>query len=112
MTRTKENDFFTFVRCLWSYLLYLRHVFASLLFLLTCGGLAVCVIEDLEWGEGMYFAFITGLTIGYGDISPETFWGRLLSVLIGIIGMLLTGLTIAVANRALHDACINDENVE
>jgi voltage-gated potassium channel len=51
----------------------------------------------------VYFAFITALSIGYGDIHPETSLGKIVSVGIGLIGMLFVGCTVAVANRALRD---------
>ena len=53
--------------------------------------------------EAVYFAFITGLSIGYGDITPDTALGRLISVLIGLVGMLFVGITVAIATRALAD---------
>jgi voltage-gated potassium channel len=51
----------------------------------------------------LYFAFITGLTIGYGDIVVKTPVGRILAVLIGFIGVLFSGLVVAAALRALGE---------
>jgi voltage-gated potassium channel len=36
------------------------------------------------------------LTIGYGDIVPQTSLGRLVALLIGFVGILFTGLMVAV----------------
>ena len=58
---------------------------------------------DIPLGQGIYFAFITGLSIGYGDISPKTGWGCVVSVGIGMIGMIFVGMTVAIATRALAD---------
>jgi hypothetical protein len=44
------------------------------------------------------------MSIGYGDISPQTGFGKLTSVGIGLVGMLFVGATVAVANRALADS--------
>jgi len=52
----------------------------------------------------LYFAFITGLTIGYGDIVVKTPVGRILAVLIGFIGVLFSGLVVAAALRAVGEA--------
>lgn len=49
----------------------------------------------------MYLSFITAFTIGYGDITPVTIIGRVLSVIIGLIGIIFTGLVVAIATRAL-----------
>jgi hypothetical protein len=50
---------------------------------------------------GFYFAFVSGLTIGYGDLAPKSLLTRTLAVLIGICGVLVTALVAAVAVKAL-----------
>ena len=77
---------------------------AILVSLLIGGGLLVAWIEGLSPGDGIYFSLVTGLSIGYGDITPKTIPGRVVSILIGIAGLLVMGLTVAVATRALADA--------
>lgn len=47
--------------------------------------------------DGLYWAFITATTVGYGDIRPLQKASRVLSVLIAMIGMILSGIIIAVA---------------
>lgn len=69
--------------------------------LIVFGGIAFSYLEKLEVGHGIYFAFITGLTIGYGDIVPETLWGRVVSIIIGMIGMIFIGVSVAIATQAL-----------
>ena len=59
------------------------------------------IVEGISIGNSMYLSFITAFTIGYGDITPVTIIGRVLSVIIGIIGIIFTGLVIAIATRAL-----------
>jgi hypothetical protein len=76
---------------------------AFALLLMALGGAVIAKIEGIALGDGVYFAFITGLTIGYGDIAPATTWGRVLSVAVGLIGTLFAGLVVAIATRALHD---------
>jgi uncharacterized membrane protein len=58
----------------------------------------------MPFADALYFAFITGLTIGYGDIVVKTPVGRILAVLIGFIGVIFTGLIIAVAVHALRES--------
>ena len=93
-----------FARHFIRYALYVRGVLVSLILLLVLGGVAVSLVEGIPLGEAIYFAFITGFTIGYGDISPETALGRVISVAIGLTGMIFTGVTVAIATRALADA--------
>jgi ion channel len=66
-----------------------------------------CLIAWLErWslGEGIYFTGVTGLTIGYGDLVPLRPLSRLLAILVGLFGTVLTGLVAAIAVRALQTA--------
>jgi voltage-gated potassium channel len=92
-----------FVRAFARYGLHVGEVTASLLALIVLGGVTISYLEDIPFGDAVYFAFITGLSIGYGDITPETVMGRLISVVIGLIGMLFVGITVAIATRALAD---------
>ena len=50
-------------------------------------------LEDWSLGDGVYFSFVTGLTIGYGDLVPRRALSRFLAILIGILGTLLTALS-------------------
>lgn len=54
--------------------------------------------------QAIYFAFIKRLSIGYGDVVPQTGWGCVVAVGIGMIGMIFIGITAAVATRALAEA--------
>jgi hypothetical protein len=45
---------------------------------------------------------VTGLTIGYGDLTPRHVLSRLLAVVIGFAGIVLTGLIAAVSVQALR----------
>jgi len=65
-------------------------------------GAIVGVLEGWGVGQGIYFAFITGLTIGYGDLAPRQSLTQLLAVVIGFSGVLLTGLIAALAVKAIH----------
>ena len=72
-------------------------------------GLVIGVIEGWSVHESIYFAFVSGLTIGYGDLAPKALLTRLLAILIGICGVLLTALVAAIAVRALTAASEDDE---
>ncbi len=83
---------------------HLRTVYLALLMLILIGALAIAWFEDLPVGASIYFSFITGFTVGYGDIVPHTAAGRFVSVLLGFIGILFTGVVVAVTVRAVREA--------
>src|SRR4051794_28347205 len=76
-------------------------ILSALLGLIAGLGLIVGRIEGWTVSESLYFSFITGFTIGYGDFAPKALLGRMLAILIGLLGVLLTALLAAVAVRAL-----------
>jgi hypothetical protein len=92
-----------FNRAFVHYAMQLREGIAALLLMLVLGGIAIAKVEGIKLGDAVYFSFITGLSIGYGDITPKTDLGRVMSVAIGLVGVLFVGLTVAIATRALRD---------
>jgi hypothetical protein len=107
----EPNHLFIFTRYLVRYTFLIRHVLSVFLLLIVLGGVAIAYLESLHVGESIYFAFITGLTIGYGDIAPVTTGGRVVSVAIAFVGLLFTGLVVAIATRALADAIKHIESM-
>ncbi len=67
-------------------------------------GLVFSTVERIRVFNGLYYAFITAMTIGYGDITPATLVGKILSVLIGLFGILTTGVLVALALQAVKMA--------
>jgi len=60
--------------------------------------------EGWPLGDAVYFAFVSGLTIGFGDLVPTHPLSRVLAIMVGCTGILLTGLVAAVGVRALERA--------
>lgn len=65
-------------------------------------GLVIWRIEDWRIDEALYFTFVTGLTIGYGDFTPKHVSSRILSLVIGFAGIVLTGIVAAITVKALN----------
>jgi Ion channel len=79
-------------------------ILSGLLGLIIALGLVVGLIEGWSVHESIYFAFVSGLTIGYGDLAPKSLLTRVLAILIGVCGVLLTALVAAIAVKALTAA--------
>ena len=76
-------------------------VLSILVVLIIALGLAVGYLEGWSIQESIYFAFVSGLTIGYGDLAPKTLLTRVLAILIGICGVLVVAIVAAIAVKAL-----------
>ena len=72
-------------------------------------GMLVGLLERWSVRDAAYFTFITGLTIGYGDFTPSRLATQIISIAIGLIGILLTGLIAALGVRALNSVTDNRE---
>ena len=94
-----------FIRFSCHFLIIIGRLKSVLLFLITLIVISAAVIsriEDLPFGEALYFSFITDLTIGYGDIVVKTPLARLIAVLLGLIGMITSGIMVAASIRAVE----------
>ncbi len=78
------------------------HVFTVLLSLIAGLGCVVALIEQWSLFDGIYFAFVSALTIGYGDLAPQGVVARTLAIGIGFVGIHLGGLVAALGVHALH----------
>lgn len=81
-----------------------RGVLVCLFLLIVLGGWIIFLLEPISFGQSVYLAFITAFTIGYGDLTPDTAWAQFTAVVIGYIGLVFMGLTVAVASLALKRA--------
>ncbi len=57
-------------------------------------------IEKWSHFDTLYWSFITATTVGYGDFRPLKKISRILSVLIAFVGVMFTGILIAVTLNA------------
>jgi hypothetical protein len=67
-------------------------------------GLLIAFVEGWSIGDAVYFTFVTGLTIGYGDIVPRQALARAFAIGIGISGLFLTGLIAGITVYAMRTA--------
>ncbi|MBS0343800.1 MAG: two pore domain potassium channel family protein [Proteobacteria bacterium] len=93
-----------FIGELWRGLNIIWPVLSALLAFMALLGLAVAGLEGWPLTDGLYFSFVTGLTVGYGDLVPKTGSARVVAMSIGLCGIVLTGFVVAVAVEALRAA--------
>ncbi|HSI12071.1 MAG TPA: potassium channel family protein [Chthoniobacter sp.] len=69
-------------------------------------GLGFCAGEVEHWplGDGLYFALITGFTVGYGDFVPHHPLARVCAVCLAFLGIVMTAIIAAAAVKALGAA--------
>lgn len=54
--------------------------------------------------DSFYWSFVTATTVGYGDLRPTRRGTKILSIVIAILGLVFTGILIAVAVSAGTEA--------
>jgi hypothetical protein len=89
-----------FLRAFFILLRVLFPIWGSIAVLITLAGFALAKLEGLSMRDGLYFAWVTGTTVGYGDISPTTGPAQVLAISVAILGIVLTGITVSVALEA------------
>ncbi len=65
--------------------------------ILGLGGLGFWLIDPRieSFGDGLWLAFTTAATVGYGDVIPHTSASRLFSVLVVLLGLAVLSLVTA-----------------
>ena len=93
-----------FLIAFWNEMRVVWPIFSALLAWQILVGTVIGWIEGWPWGNALYFTFVTGLTIGYGDLVPHSLVTRLLTVVIGLTGVVMIGLVAAIGVQALKTA--------
>lgn len=82
-----------------------RVLFSLTIFILLMGIVAYHRIEHWRWLDSFYFSVTTLATVGFGDLTPKTDFGKLFTVFyifigIGVIFSFITA--IGRTNQSLH----------
>lgn len=85
--------------------------------MIMLGGILIHFAEGMSYGDGIWWAFVTTTTVGYGDISPATFYGRIIAMVlmlvgIGLLGTITSTLTSYFLNPPAQPKGVRDEAIE
>ena len=70
-------------------------------------GIAIGRLEKWSKIDSVYFAFITATTVGYGDFRPRRSISKVAAIVIALIGLILTGIIVAIALFALESSLVD-----
>ncbi len=103
MEKFEPIGFRTFFGIFLKVIYVLRKIVITLFIFIILMGLLLSLVERLSLWNGIYFAFISAFTVGYGDIVPNTPIGKIVcAIVLPITGMLLTGIMVAAAINAIN----------
>jgi hypothetical protein len=91
-----------FYKAVWFYFKVVWPIFSILLLVIIAIGLIIAQLEGWSPDDGVYFAFVTGLTIGYGELVPKLGVSRVLAIVLGFNGVLMTATFAAISVRAIE----------
>jgi voltage-gated potassium channel len=69
-------------------------ILAAVAFALAYGTLGFHFLEQQSWEDAVYWTVTTMSTVGYGDLSPASGWGRLHAMFLMVMGIGIFGLVV------------------
>lgn len=81
-------------------LVYTAPLLLCFILIIVALGLLIGKSEGWTRLDAIYFAFITATTVGFGDLCPRRRVSKSLSIMIALLGMIFTGIVIALAIHA------------
>lgn len=104
------NEGYFLMRSLKKSLTKISVYFLFLLILVTCLGTLMFMVENgqpgsefTDLGTSVYWAIVTMTTVGYGDITPVTAFGRLLSAFVMLLGYTIIAVPTGIVSATFID---------
>lgn len=86
----------SFLKYFWWSLYLVSPLLIFLIILVIILSIFVWKREKWHLFDTLYWAFITATTVGYGDIKPLKKLSRIISIFIALVGIMFTGIIVAV----------------
>ena len=68
------------------------YVLITTIIFIILGAFAMSYLENMDIGDSIWWSFVTTTSVGYGDIYPTTSLGRVIAVVLMIIGLGFVGM--------------------
>jgi len=93
-----------FIHAHWQLIAELAGLFLILGVVVVVAGMLIAHFDKISIADGIYFAFITALTVGFGDLVPRTGASKIITVILAMLGLIVFGIVVAVSVHALDIA--------
>uniref|UniRef100_A0A0K0F0B4 Potassium channel subfamily K member 18 (inferred by orthology to a human protein) n=1 Tax=Strongyloides venezuelensis TaxID=75913 RepID=A0A0K0F0B4_STRVS len=87
------------------------HIIEKIIHNTETGKDEVVLFEEWSFPDSILFAFTVITTIGYGNVAPKTFGGRMFCIFYGLIGIPFTLLAIADLGKFISEVMVSASNV-
>ena len=74
----------------------------TLYFLEPCFNINTCQWTSIY--DACFFSVVTSVTVGYGNQTPQLFYTRIISIILVLLGRLLTAMPLAIIIRAYNSS--------
>ena len=85
-------------------LLELWVVIVFLFLLIFIAGILISRFDKMSLEDAIYCAFSTAFKAGFGNLSPKSRGGKIIAIGIAFLGIVLVGVFVAIAVKALETA--------
>lgn len=100
-------------KAFWILLWHSFPIWGGIAILISLMGFIIAQLEEeLSFSSALYFAWVTGTTVGYGDIAPTVGATRFLAIIVAILGIMFTGIIVALAIEAAKIAVENSISIQ